>query len=161
MPLVISGFYNGDNITPQSGGVSHALGWAPDIVPTVLGLAGVQTSNDFAGKTLVPILAENQSQVRGEDEGFGYELGGGRGFRAITSWSLIATATAPTGSSLTCERTLPKRVICERPSQSGLTPCEPHTMRGPRRMAYYRSRPITIKDKRFLLRVCATGPGCY
>ena len=78
VPLVISGFHNGDNITPQSGGVSHALGWAPDIVPTVLGLAGVQTSNDFAGKTLVPILAENQSQVRGEDEGFGYELGGNK-----------------------------------------------------------------------------------
>ena len=58
--------------------MSHALGWAPDIVPTVLGLAGVQTSNDFAGKTLVPILAENQSQVRGEDEGFGYELGGNK-----------------------------------------------------------------------------------
>ena len=45
-------------------------------MPTVLGLAGVQTSNDFAGKTLVPVLAENQPQVRGEDEGFGYELGG-------------------------------------------------------------------------------------
>ena len=44
-------------------------------MPTVLGLAGVQTSNDL-GKTLVPVLAENQPQVRGEDEGFGYELGG-------------------------------------------------------------------------------------
>ena len=76
VPLVISGSHDGQNVTSQIGGVSHALGWAPDIVPTVLGLAGVQTSNDFAGKTLVPVLAENQPQVRGEDEGFGYELGG-------------------------------------------------------------------------------------
>ena len=78
VPLVISGSHNGQNVTSQIGGVSHALGWAPDIVPTVLGLAGVQTSNDFAGKTLVPVLAENQPQLRGEDEGFGYELGGNK-----------------------------------------------------------------------------------
>jgi arylsulfatase A-like enzyme len=54
------------------------LGWATDIVPTVLSLAGVQTSTDFEGKNLAPLLSEDQPQVRGDDEGFGYELGGNK-----------------------------------------------------------------------------------
>mgnify|MGYP001183271126 FL=1 len=78
VPLVISGFRNGQSITSQTGGVSHALGWATDIAPTVLGLAGVQTSTDFEGKTLIPLLSADQPQVRGDDEGFGYELGGNK-----------------------------------------------------------------------------------
>ncbi len=78
VPLVISGFHNGQNIASQTGRVSHALGWATDIVPTVLSLAGVQTSTDFEGKNLAPLLSEDQPQVRGDDEGFGYELGGNK-----------------------------------------------------------------------------------
>lgn len=78
VPLVISGYHNGKNITSRVGGVSHALGWATDIVPTVLGLAGVQRSMDFEGKTLIPLLSADQLQVRGDDEGFGYELGGNK-----------------------------------------------------------------------------------
>jgi arylsulfatase/uncharacterized sulfatase len=78
VPLVISGSHNGQNIASQTGSVSHALGWATDIVPTVLSLAGVQTSTDFEGKNLAPLLSEDQPQVRGDDEGFGYELGGNK-----------------------------------------------------------------------------------
>lgn len=78
VPLVISGSHNGQNIALQTGSVSHALGWATDIVPTVLSLAGVQTSTDFEGKNLAPLLSEDQPQVRGDDEGFGYELGGNK-----------------------------------------------------------------------------------
>ena len=78
VPLVISGSHNGQNIASQTGRVSHALGWATDIVPTVLSLAGVQTSTDFEGKNLAPLLSEDQPQVRGDDEGFGYELGGNK-----------------------------------------------------------------------------------
>lgn len=78
VPLVISGFHNGQNIASLTGRVSHALGWATDIVPTVLSLAGVQTSTDFEGKNLAPLLSEDQPQVRGDDEGFGYELGGNK-----------------------------------------------------------------------------------
>ena len=77
MPLVISGFYNGDNITPQSGGMSHALGWALTLClrclvwqvfkpPTTL---RVRRCTDIGGK---PVSGARR------DEGFGYELGGNK-----------------------------------------------------------------------------------
>ena len=83
-----SGSHDGQNVTSQIGKSCAGLG--ADIVPTVLGLAGVQTSNDFAGKTLVPVLAKPAAGARRgwPDTNLGVTR---RGFRAITSWSLIAT----------------------------------------------------------------------
>jgi arylsulfatase/uncharacterized sulfatase len=63
---------------PKAGSVSHTLGWATDVMPTILGLAGVASPTQLHGKTLVPVLADNQAQIRSADEGIGYELGGNK-----------------------------------------------------------------------------------
>jgi len=80
VPLVISGARGGKNIVAQMGGVSPALGWATDIAPTVLSLAGLTVPEELTGNTLLPVLAGDAKQIRGVDEGFGYELGGNKAY---------------------------------------------------------------------------------
>jgi arylsulfatase A-like enzyme len=79
VPLVISGAHGGVSVVPQeAGGVSPALGWATDIVPTVLGLAGVAVPDELEGRSLLPLLRSEAQAVRGNEDGFGYELGGNK-----------------------------------------------------------------------------------
>ena len=78
VPMVISGAHNGRPIVAEAGSVSHTLGWATDVVPTILGLAGVASPSQLHGKTLVPVLADKQAQIRSAEEGIGYELGGNK-----------------------------------------------------------------------------------
>ena len=80
VPLVISGARGGKNIVSQTGGVSPALGWATDIAPTVLSLAGLTVPEELTGNTLLPVLVGDAKQIRGVDEGFGYELGGNKAY---------------------------------------------------------------------------------
>ncbi|MEL0048579.1 MAG: arylsulfatase [Gammaproteobacteria bacterium] len=80
VPLVIGGALNGRNLADLAGGVSPILGWATDIAPTILELAGVRGSEGLEGKTLMPILTGKATQLRGADEGFGYELGGNKAY---------------------------------------------------------------------------------
>ena len=79
VPLVISGAHGGVSVVPQeAGSVSPALGWATDIVPTVLGLAGVAVPDELEGRSLLPLLRSEAQAVRGNEDGFGYELGGNK-----------------------------------------------------------------------------------
>lgn len=78
VPLIVSGARDGENLAAQMGTVSHTLGWGTDIVPTILELAGLPPIPVLEGKTLLPVLADPEFDVRTAFEGFGYELGGNK-----------------------------------------------------------------------------------
>lgn len=80
VPLLISGARSGRNLTDLTGGVSPVMGWATDIAPTILELAGIPRLEGLEGKTLLPIVTGEAGQVRSADEGFGYELGGNKAY---------------------------------------------------------------------------------
>jgi arylsulfatase/uncharacterized sulfatase len=80
VPLIISGASNGQNIAATTGGVSPVLGWATDIAPTILELAGIETLDSLPGKTLVPLISGETTELRAVKEGIGYELGGNKAF---------------------------------------------------------------------------------
>ena len=80
VPLIISGASNGQSIAANAGGVSPVLGWATDIVPTILELAGIETLDSLPGKTLVPLISGETTELRAAKEGIGYELGGNKAF---------------------------------------------------------------------------------
>ena len=80
VPLVISGSHNGRSVVGDTGGVTDALGWATDMVPTILALAGLETPRELQGKKLQPVLSGEMGQVREPGDGFGYELGGNKAY---------------------------------------------------------------------------------
>lgn len=80
VPLVISGASNGQSIAASTGGVSPVLGWATDIVPTILELVGIETPANLSGKTLMPVISGETTELRNAEEGVGYELGGNKAF---------------------------------------------------------------------------------
>lgn len=111
VPLVISGAQAGVSVVSQdAGGVTPALGWATDIVPTILGLAGVAAPDELKGKSLLPLLRSDAQTVRGADDGFGYELGGNKAwfqgdhklvfnrFADMGKWQLFNLENDPTES---------------------------------------------------------------
>ena len=111
VPLVISGAHGGVSVVSQDvGRVSPALGWATDIVPTILGLAGVTAPDELEGKSLLPLLRSNAQTVRGDEDGFGYELGGNKAwfqgdhklvfnrFANMGKWQLFNLENDPTES---------------------------------------------------------------
>jgi arylsulfatase A-like enzyme len=79
VPLVIGGKVNGQPVIANIGAVSQSLTWITDIAPTILQLAGaVDRPVDMVGKSLIPILQDEQTSVRLVDEIIGYELGGNK-----------------------------------------------------------------------------------
>ncbi|MEC8620757.1 MAG: sulfatase-like hydrolase/transferase, partial [Pseudomonadota bacterium] len=111
VPLVISGAHAGVSVVSQDvGSVSPALSWATDIVPTILGLAGVAAPDELEGKSLLPLLRSNAQTVRGDEDGFGYELGGNKAwfqgdhklvfnrFANMGKWQLFNLENDPTES---------------------------------------------------------------
>ena len=111
VPLVISGAHAGVGVVSQDvGSVSSALSWATDIVPTILGLAGVAAPDELEGKSLLPLLRSNAQTVRGDEDGFGYELGGNKAwfqgdhklvfnrFANVGKWQLFNLENDPTES---------------------------------------------------------------
>ena len=111
VPLVISGAHAGVGVVSQDvGSVSSALSWATDIVPTILGLAGLAAPDELEGKSLLPLLRSNAQTVRGDEDGFGYELGGNKAwfqgdhklvfnrFANVGKWQLFNLENDPTES---------------------------------------------------------------
>ena len=111
VPLVISGAQAGVSVVSQdAGSVSPALGWATDIVPTILGLAGVAAPDELEGKSLLPLLGSDAQTVRSDEDGFGYELGGNKAwfqgdhklvfnrFANMGKWQLFNLENDPTES---------------------------------------------------------------
>jgi arylsulfatase/uncharacterized sulfatase len=84
VPLIISGVPL--DATPM---MTHAFGWATDITPTILSIAGVERPGTryggrpvlpMSGRDLSPILRGEVDRVYGEQDGVGYELTGHAAF---------------------------------------------------------------------------------
>jgi arylsulfatase A-like enzyme len=79
-------------------------------VPTILGLAGVAAPDELEGKSLLPLLRSDSQTVRGDEDGFGYELGGNKAwfqgdhklvfnrFANMGKWQLFNLENDPTES---------------------------------------------------------------
>jgi len=80
VPMIVAGVPG----TP-AGALHHGLAHVTDIAPTLLELAGVAAPGDrwrdapvqpISGRSLVPVLRDPASRVRGPDDALGYELSG-------------------------------------------------------------------------------------
>jgi arylsulfatase len=65
-----------------AGGVSHALAHVLDIPATVVTLAGQATPAAYAGRSLLPLLSNPETEVRGDDEPLFWEQSYGRAVRS-------------------------------------------------------------------------------
>jgi arylsulfatase/uncharacterized sulfatase len=84
VPLIVSGVPL--DATPM---MTHAFGWATDITPTILSIAGVEPPGPryggrpvlpMSGRDLSPILRGEVDRVYGEQDAVGYELTGHAAF---------------------------------------------------------------------------------
>ncbi|WP_298636425.1 arylsulfatase [uncultured Umboniibacter sp.] len=103
VPMVISG------PSIENRGFVNSMAHVADITPTILDLAGLPLEHDeFAGRSLKPLLHGETDQVYGEDEGFAIEVSGNaalyRGNWKITrtlppfgdgEWALYDVASDP------------------------------------------------------------------
>ena len=78
VPMIIAGYRGGAPVVSSPGAIAGAFGWATDVAPTILDLAGVGVHRQVTGKSLLPVLNDADAEIRQAGEYVGYELGGNR-----------------------------------------------------------------------------------
>jgi arylsulfatase/uncharacterized sulfatase len=80
VPLIVAG-----ESLPQQGVLSHAFSFVTDITPTILSFAGVTPPGEryagrpvepMIGRSLAPVLLDNDERIYGPGDAVGYELAG-------------------------------------------------------------------------------------